>query len=305
MTTLIFGGTGFIGSRIARKLVDRGEQVVCVDVVPDAPAVAKLRDKVTILRGDVTRLEDVLAPMKAHQVDRVINLAYLLTSDSEQNAHLAVQVNAVGMSNVFEAARLLDLKRVVYASSIAVYGDQSAYGDRPIREDDLPSPRTLYGASKLLNDIEAANYSRAYSLSLVGIRISSVYGHGRLRGRSAWGGTFASFPAVGKPVEFPYPAEMRWSMIYVEDAAELFVRALLAPKPAHAIYNSGGDNVSLGELAAAVRQEIPDAKHTFTDVQSQTYYMIDGTRAESEFGWQRTPLAQAVKAHIAEARAAG
>jgi nucleoside-diphosphate-sugar epimerase len=304
MTTLILGGTGFIGARVAHRLVECGERVVSLDIIPDATSVAYLRDRVTLLRGDVGRIEDVLSAIKTYQVDRIVDLAYILNSESDQEAHAAIRVNALGISNAFEAARLLDVERVIYASSIAVYGDQSLYGERPIAEQDMPAPTSLYGAAKLLNEQEAALYRQSCGLSMIGIRIGVVFGHGRLRGQGMWAAQFASDPAVGKPAALPFAGDTHASLIYVDDVAELFARILAAPSPLHAIYNTGGDNVSLDELTGQVRQILPDAEYTFGTGRLSLPYWLDSTRAEAEFDWKRRPLAERLCEHVAMARTA-
>jgi len=304
LTTLLLGGTGFIGGRIAHRLVEGGEQVVSLDVMADAASVEGLRDKVTLLRGDVARIEDILSTIKTYRVDRILDMAYILHSETDQEAHLALRVNTLGMSNVFEAARLLEVQRVVYASSIAVYGDQSLYGERPISEQDMLAPNSLYGAAKLLNEHEAALYRRSYGLTLIGVRIGVVAGHGRLRGRDLWAAQFASDPAVGRPALLPFAADTRASLIYVDDVAELCVRILMARSPLHAIYNSGGDNVSLEELATQVCQVVPSAEYSFGTQRLSLPYWVDSTRAESEFDWKRRPLPECLSEHIAAARRA-
>ena len=304
MTTLILGGTGFIGARIAHRLVEGGEGVVSLDVVPDAVSVAHLRDKVTLLQGDVGRIEDVLSAIKTYRVDRIVDMAYILNSESDQDAHTAIRVNALGVSNAFEAARLLDVERVIYASSIAIYGDQSLYGERPIAEQDMPAPTSLYGAAKLLNEQEAALYRQSCGLTFIGVRISIVFGHGRLRGQGMWAAQSVSDPAAGKPAALPFACDTRASLIYVDDAAELFARVLTAPSPLHAIYNSGGDNVRLDELASQVNQIVPGAEYTYGTGRLSLPYLLDSTRAESEFDWRRRPLAECLREHIDMARAA-
>lgn len=304
MTTLVLGGTGFIGSRIVQKLAGLGEQVVCLDIFPEASTLHILGDKVKILRGDITKIEEILKTMKSYRVSRLVHLAAMLNTSSGHDCHSAIAVNALGCSNVFEAARLFDVERVVYASSIAVYGEQSRYGDRPITEEDAVSPSSLYGAAKLLNEYEANLYCQDFGLSIVGIRIGIVAGHGRVRGQGMWAAEFASNPAVGKPANLPYDEEMRASLIYVDDVAELFVRVLDAPSPKHGIYNSGGENVSLRELALRVRELIPHAKHTFGVERVPLPYIVDGTRAEKEFGWKRRSLKGHLIDHIATARQA-
>src|ERR1700721_2854020 len=135
MSTLIIGGTGFIGSRVLRLLLARGESVACMDINPNTPAVADLAGRVKVIRGDVTQFDDVIATMLAERPDRVINLSYYL--GSEHAPHVALKLNILGMDNCFEAARLTGVKRVVFASSLAVNGMQKHYGERMITEDDF------------------------------------------------------------------------------------------------------------------------------------------------------------------------
>ena len=80
-----------------------------------------------------------------HQVDRIVHMAALLPPDTEDRPHYAMQVNIGGTNNVFEGARWTGIQRVVYASSIAVYGVQNTFGQRPITEDDLTDPVNVYG----------------------------------------------------------------------------------------------------------------------------------------------------------------
>src|SRR5216684_437417 len=125
MSVLVIGATGFIGPRLIRRLVARGESVVGMDLNPGAAAFADVPIGAPVVRGDITQFEDVMRAVLDVKPDRVINLAYIL-----------------GMDNCFEAARLAGVKRVVYASSIAVSGQQSNFGDRTATEDD-----SLYGTS--------------------------------------------------------------------------------------------------------------------------------------------------------------
>src|ERR1700733_2315386 len=157
MTILVTGGAGFIGSRVTRKLLERGEKVVCLDLAPDAARFGQYpeRESLKIVRGDVTRFDDVVNAFACNKIDRVIHVAALVTTDIEADPRLGIRVNIDGTSNVFEACRYFGCKRVVYASSIAVYGDQSEHGDVEIDEDNLLRPSTLYGYSKQLNEIMA------------------------------------------------------------------------------------------------------------------------------------------------------
>ena len=130
MSVFVIGGSGFIGCRLVRLLVGRGQSVTSMDVDPAAHSFADLDDKVVSVRGNVTQFDELMAAMSAAEPERVINLAYFLGSDHPP--HVAMKLNILGMDNCFEAARLLGVKHTVYASSLAVNGKQANYGNRPV-----------------------------------------------------------------------------------------------------------------------------------------------------------------------------
>src|SRR5262245_41302668 len=134
MTAFVIGGTGFIGYRLVRLLVARGETVTCMDANPDAHSFADLAGRVSCVRGDVANFDDVMSAMTAAQPERVVNLAYLI--GSQHPPHTAMRINILGTDNCFEAARLLGVRHIVYAGSFAPNGRQSNYGDRAVSEDE-------------------------------------------------------------------------------------------------------------------------------------------------------------------------
>ncbi len=152
MAIMITGGTGFIGAHLARRLVGVGETVVLFDMQPDLRAVRDLAEQVAIVRGDATALQDLLHAVKQHRVDRLVHLAYIVGLENERNPPRALQINCVGTNNVFEVARLEGLRRVVWASSVAVYGPRAYYGKETLDEYDPPNPTRVYGACKLFNE---------------------------------------------------------------------------------------------------------------------------------------------------------
>src|SRR5919204_714313 len=157
MTTLVLGATGFIGPRLIRNLVAKGESVVGLDLNPAAAAFADVPIGAPVMRGDVTQFEDVMRAVLDVKPDRLINLAYGLGA-GEGNPHQVMRLDILGMDNCFEAARLGEVKRVVYASSIAVSGQQSHFGDRLVNEDDATYGTTQYAMHKIFNEYQAWKY---------------------------------------------------------------------------------------------------------------------------------------------------
>ena len=303
MSVMVTGGTGFIGSKIIRKLVDRGEDVVCFDLAPPRANLTPYLDRIQSYRGDVTQLPQLLEAINNHRVDKIIHMAALLPPDSEERPHFAMQVNIGGTNNVFEAARWSGIKRVVYASSIAVYGVQDTFGQRPITEDDLHDPVNLYGMTKMVNDFSAKRYIDRYGLDLRSIRICTVFGHGRTTGMTGMiGGLMVSLPAVGQPVSMSFHQDEPSPMIHAEDAAEIFVRAALAERLNHHIYISGGHLATIKDMADAVRSFIPDAQITTGDQTVPHVYIVDNSRMLADIGYEMAPLRQRVLEHINDAR---
>ena len=169
MRVLVLGGSGFIGPRVMRLLLERGHEVHSMDIAPDSPSLEAIRDRVEITRGDITLMDDVMEAMALSKPDRVLNLAYALGA-GEADPHPQVRLNILGMDNCFEAARILGIRRVTYASSLAVYGRQRLHGERAVTEDDARLGTGLYAVSKIYNEHQADWYNRAYEMAITGVR---------------------------------------------------------------------------------------------------------------------------------------
>jgi nucleoside-diphosphate-sugar epimerase len=302
MSTLILGGTGFIGRRLVPLLAQRGKEVVCMDINPGTASYGHLGKQVQVVRGDVTQFDDVMAATVAAKPSRVVNLAYFL--GSEHAPHVATKLNIIGMDNCFEAARLCGVNRVVFASSLAVSGEQSHYGERAVNEDDFRHGHVQYAMHKIFNEWQAQDYREKYGMEITAIRPANVTGPDKIVG-SVDHVKCITFPARGESISFPYKDAMR-SPIHVDDIAEVFARVLLTDKPRHAVYNSGGTPISLGELANLVREFLPDAQITFDHEsggkEASGNYLIDNSRLIQEFGLQYLPYRQRVLQIINDTR---
>jgi nucleoside-diphosphate-sugar epimerase len=310
MKFLVTGGTGFIGARVVRNLLDRGIPVVLGELNPDARVAAKLHGA-ELAALDVADANSVQAVFQKHRdLTHAIHLAYLMSAEVEANPPLGASVNVLGMINLFEAAARHKLARLVFTSSETVYGgSQKPYGDRDVTEDDFCAPSDYhftYGLMKVLNEYMAQKYVKQHGVSIVCTRPPVVFGHGRKRGSVSWAEDFASLPALGKPVTLPFPAHTRDCWLYVDDCAEQLVRLALKPHLAHFAYNNGGESVTAAELAGFVRHWLPDAQIAFDETKPTTPLIdrMDGRRLQKEIEFPPRPLVDGVRAHINEARAA-
>jgi nucleoside-diphosphate-sugar epimerase len=293
MTVLVTGGTGFVGAYVVRRLVERGERVVCYDLAPHTALLADLfggsvPDEVSVVRGDVTDAHFLARTLKKHGVDRIAHLAVLLGAPAERNVPAAVQVNAVGTLNVFEAAALLDVRKVAWTSSIGVYGPRSLNPDGRIDDDSLPDPRSAYGATKTLCEHLARLYDRRIADGITGVRFSTVYGWGKqlIPGRDTalgWLPELIDKPAGGVPGLVPGGAG-GFDFQYVEDAARALLAALDAPGTAGRTYVTHGDQRPVRAAYDHVRSVLPGAALEYSGELGAMVFGGDGSGTRLIFG---------------------
>jgi nucleoside-diphosphate-sugar epimerase len=314
MKVLVIGGSGLFGRKTVLHLLQDAEIscVVSMDVTPPKEwfmkSIEKYKDKFHFVRGDVSQLEDILNAMKLYSIERVVNWAFLMGAAVEVNPRLSTKVNALGMCNAFEAARLLGASRVVYASSETVYGPQDDYGDREVTEDDRLYPSHSYALCKRFAEVLAGQYTELYGMSLTGVRPTIGYGHGGLSPAQHFS-DLPSLAAVGKPFSYAMDGTSLSSLVSADDLAE-FTRILIkAPSSPHPIYNVGGPPYSLRDVADVVRKYIPDAKIEFGDQPPPgglglggLPWKVSAARAREDFGFSCMPLEAAVLIHINDAR---
>jgi nucleoside-diphosphate-sugar epimerase len=214
-----------------------------------------------------------------------------------------MRLNVMGMDNVFEAARLCGVKRITYASSIAVSGLQTNFGDRMTNEDDAMYGTRQYSKHKMFNEYQASQYNRIYGMNITGIRPPNVTGYDKVRGSTDHVLAIV-LPAEGLPVNFPHK-QMTKLPLHVDEIAEVFTRVTLADSSAYEVYNAGGTPISLGEIADIVREFIPDAQITFDDeggIEHSDNFLVDNSRLLTEFELEYAPYRDRVLQMINEVR---
>jgi nucleoside-diphosphate-sugar epimerase len=292
---------------LADKDVSR---VVCLDLAPPREwflkSIQKFADKFQFIRGDVSNLEDILNAMALHPVDSLVNWAFVMGAEVNTDPRLSTRVNALGMCNSFEAARLMGVKRVVYASSETVYGSQTMYGDREVTEDDQTNPTHSYAVCKLFAEILAAQYGAKYGMGFTGLRPTIGYGHGGRSPAQYWS-DMPSAVALGKPYAMETDGQNLSSLVSADDLGE-FTRILLhAPSSPHPVYNVGGPATSPRDMAQALVKLIPDAKISFGDKPlvmrgGGLPWKVSQARGMADFNFKCFPLEKSLVFHINDAR---
>lgn len=299
---LISGGASLIGSHIADQLLAHGAQEVRLldNYSLGAPStIAHLNEEPRIrrIRGDVLRLPDLLDAMK--DVDGVFALAGYLTLPMAQDPLAGVSVNTLGMVNTLEACRFSGVRRVVFSSSVAVYGTPA---EHPITEEagyvsaGLQPPSQLYGASKLMGEALCARYAQSFGLEFNALRFASVYGE-RQHARAVNAVFVARVCDQVRRGEAPViegdGSEVH-DYVYVTDVARACVLAMQSVSHGHALnVATGVDTTStrVAEIALQLcrRQDLrPQYREDRRSVRSAAGTRLGFSRekAAREIGWE-------------------
>jgi UDP-glucose 4-epimerase len=288
LSVLITGGSGFVGAYVARRLIRDGREVVTLDNVPSNVIHKVLTPeelvKVRFTTGDVSSFLDVAHAIQDNGVDRVIHLASLLHPASNENPPLAVQVNIQGQTTVLEAARLLELKKVVWPSSVVVFGSRDSHERRILPNDAPHHPVNIYGATKSFDEFLTDYYIGEWGIDALGLRFTVVYGPGRVRGASAFVNELIK-PAIGEPANVPFGDDVvDWQ--YVEDVADLLVKCVDLPKTKTSVFNTQFDRRSVSEAGAYVAELIPSARITYEPGEFGIAWELDDSVLQEEIGFE-------------------
>lgn len=319
MPTLITGGTGFLGSTLARYLArEQGEHVVLFDAYPRPEAVKDIADRVTIVRGEISELQDLVAVIRAHSIDRIAHMAFSVGTPLPGRLLPYLRMQCMGTANVFEMAHLHGIRRVVNASSVAIYGDRGRDPGRTVGEDEPPRPRTLYAANKVWAEQLAQYCNETYGMEIISFRVGATLGFGRF-GRHARlqaagittegrGTNLMASPEVavleGK-VTMPPDDEMS-DFIYRDDVAHAWALALAAPMPTHSVFNLTSECRPVGDMTRRLRELLPHASISVGTQQGGTSRnLMDTTRLFTELGYKpRVPLERGLGLYLSEVQQA-
>ncbi len=277
---LVTGTAGFIGFHLAKKLLERGDEVVGLDNINDYYDVnlkyARLNElgisqnEITsnkliksdkypnhkFIKMDLSNTNDINALFEKEKFDGVCNLAAQAgVRYSIENPHAYIQSNVVGFMNILEACRNYDVKNLSYASSSSVYGLNKS---QPFKTTDkTDTPISLYAATKKSNELMAHTYSHLYGIKTTGLRFFTVYG--------PWGRPdmapmlFVDAITKDRPIKVFNHGNMSRDFTYINDIVEGIVKVIDSPSlnPNYRIYNIGNNApVSLMDFIKTLERSI-------------------------------------------------
>ena len=246
-SVLVTGGMDLIGSWVTRKLIEQGNGVVVYQRHRNETLLNDIIDKFEYVEGNVLDLPRIIHTIKHYGVERVIHMATTSPRFLQTNPFMNYKTDVDGALNIFEASRLLDVKRVVFTSSKAVYervrGEYAHPAFKPIDEDYPKSPMHLYGATKLYIEHLGLNYHRIHDLDFIAVRFATTYGPGKTTGGLTgpaviWSAIIES-AMTGKSLKVPAGEEQIGDLVYHKDIAQGIVGACFAENPEHRVFHLG------------------------------------------------------------------
>lgn len=266
MSVLITGINGMTGLHTAKRLLEEGLEVVGYDINPNGELAfyPEIEDKIRVVWGDMVHFGHLLETVEKNGVEHIIHLAALRNEVLYKALPTELlRVNIGGLTNILELARIGKIKRVVFASSAAVYGAMDD-PDQSIPEDAPLDPKGIYANSKAMCESLCRAYRNVYGIDVLVLRPSRVYGRLANLDTLEFGNPISSFVfklLQGRSIEESSGSDFGGDFTYVPDLAIGCYRALVTPHPKNWIFNiSNGVFYRLSEVAAALGEIFPKTR---------------------------------------------
>lgn len=250
MNVLITGGMGVNGAVTARLLIREGLRPILMDNRMDVSLIRDIKEEVEIVIGDVCDQRDLEKAVDDYRVTHIAHLAALMPEPAEADPRLAIQVGVDGTVNVLEVARAKNIKRVVFTSSKAAYGeiiDQHGPPNYlPLREDHARNPADLYGVIKLCCEEIGSYYRNVYGIEFIALRYSTIYAPGKeaRHGALSFYGQLIEKARAGEKWIISDGGDQQNDTVYVGDVARSIYLALRTRLSDQWVFNISSGNAS-------------------------------------------------------------
>ena len=256
MRVAVTGGAGYIGSVLVKRLVEDGNKVVSVDSLLNGDygllKASNIGDEAVLHVGDIRdgkKLEEIFGGS-----DAIAHLAALPgLVKCRENPEEATSSNVYGTHQVLEAARKLDIRKVVFCSSAAVYGKPM---ELPVKESHPLRPLNLYGVTKLAGEKLMEAYHYNYGIETVSLRFGNVFGVGLYTNYDTVIPKFVRLGLRGDPLTVYGDGTSSRDFVHVEDVVQAVILSLTSDGRGGEAYNVGGETMMIGVLAEKISEFI-------------------------------------------------
>jgi UDP-glucose 4-epimerase len=299
MNVLITGGLGVNGAVTARLMVKDGLRPVLMDNRMDLTLMGDIKDHIDTVIGDICDQAALEKAVDDYKITHIAHLAALMPEPAEANPRLGVKVGVDGTINVLEVARAKNIKRVVFTSSKAVYGEITGeYAPpscKPVREDHPKRPADLYGSIKVCCEEVGRYYREADGIEFIALRFVSIYGPGKeaRHGPLSFYGQLIEKARSGERWLIPQGGDQLNDAVYVGDVGRSIYLAIKAPAPEQWTFNIGtGKAWTPRDFLNAAVKLFPHHKIELGSGPSklgrskQSYCVFDISAAEKQLGYE-------------------
>jgi len=290
---LVTGGFGFVGRRLVRLLVERGDKVTVFDIMPGSRFLEDIKDDFNYKVGNLGNWVDVAETVRHNKIDIIYHLGAVVPPLSEASPATTFFGNVMGMFNILESARLFDVKEVIFTSTQSSYSE----GDS-LTPDNFPQrPSTFYGITKVCGERLGEGYWMKHKVDFRGVRYPTINGPGRMLEVPGQFVVWAQqMPALGRPFKVFVEPETEVSTLYVQDAAKALIDLAEADasKLTLRIYSLFGYSITARGLVELVKKYIPKADLSFRvnkAIMEQVYRLdlarrMDYSAAQRDWGFK-------------------
>jgi len=294
MAVFVTGAGGFLGQTLVNTLIEQGKEVLAFDFnAPKDEVLVAWKGKAEFCQGDI-RDTKLIADLieRSGTIDPIIHLAGVLTAGCDRDPAAAVAINIAGTCNVLTAALKNGKRRVVFASTIGVYGRGLP---QPITEDMPLEADGMYGITKQAAEQVGMFYFQRYGLDFRAVRFAAVTGPNRVAVGSAslFTSLIAEKAAKNEHYDIEVTADTSYPVVYIKDAVDALVLLMNTPDVKSRIYNIASVNIVVDAMMAYVKRVIPQASFSYKPVEDimavvsgYKEWTIDCSRAEREIGWR-------------------
>jgi UDP-glucose 4-epimerase len=309
---LVTGGSGLVGAYAVGMLLERGERPVVFDVAVNERLLAAVgvdTEKVTLVRGDMADLPALISTLRENDCDRIIHLAAFLGEEVQRRPYSGVRLNFMGTVNVFEAARLETVSRVIFPSSGTVYLGSVGEGLTKIDESIPINPPSVYAATKASCEFMGRAYAKRYGFQFICLRyVGGLYGPSPVALKAT---REVAIQQMIRSAVKGEPAKIRWpygpaEILYGKDAAKGTVLAVLKDKFKDDLFHIGnGQMVGGDEIIDGIRKSFPESKIELIKANNPMPYpesriASDFSRSKEQLGYEPDyPIDKAVADYAA------
>ena len=286
MKVLVTGGAGFIGSHIVDRMLQADMNVYVLDNLSTG-SFNNISSGIKFFKKDI-RDQDIKDVFIREKFDYVIHQAAQTTvTNSLRDPYYDCEVNILGLVNILEASRLSGVKRVVFASSAAVYGDTSAL---PITEEIAKNPTSFYGESKLVGERYLDMYYKSFGLEYIALRYANVYGE--RQSDSGEGGVISIFAKKilsASPLTMYGDGNQTRDFVYVKDVAAANYQALFSSGATRTLNISTATETSVNaliELMSQITSHKLDVEYKAKRVGDIQRSVLNNQAAKFELKWR-------------------